>query len=222
MLAAYFVLPMGYAEAYYVDVRALPYVSLFALLGFLSLVPADSAEATRKSVLALTFAAVLVAGNFLYLAHHMQSQKQWLTQYRSVIADVPQGSRVLPIYTHAAEGKVVPLLHTFAFASIDRDAVIPYLQTGDTGNPQKYLRYRHRPYAPDPLWYGNLPPSPVDWATVACEYQYLLVTKPFNPARLAVSTSVAKENNSASLLAIEKPATCAGTLAAKTVWTPRY
>ena len=214
MLGVYFVLPMGYAEAYYVDVRALPFVSLFLLLGLLSLVPADSAGSTGKPVLGLLFAVVLVAGNFLYLAKHMQGQKQWLAQYRSVIAAVPPSSWVLPIYTHAAEGKVVPLLHTFAFASIDRDAVIPYLQTGDTGNPQKYLRYRRRPYAPDQLWYGNLPPSPVDWATVACEYQYLLVTKPFNPARLAVSTSVAKENDSASLLAIQKPTTCAGTPAA--------
>jgi hypothetical protein len=209
MLAAYFILPMGYAEAYYVDVRALPYMVLFLLLGVLSLVPADSAGPTGKPVLALLFAVALVGGNFVYLAKHMQSQKQWLAEYRSVIAVVPTRSRVLPIYTHAREGSVVPFLHSFAFASIDRDAVIPYLQTGDTGNPQKYLRYRRRPYAPDEMWYSNLPPSRVDWETVACEYQYLLVTKPFDPARLAVSTRVTKENSSASLLAIQKPALCA-------------
>ncbi len=96
----------------------------------------------------------------------------------------------------------------FAFASIDRDAIVPYLQTGDTGNPQKYLRYRHRPYAPDQLWYGNRPPGSVEWGRVACEYRFLLVTKPFDPARLSLATAVTAENSSASLLAIAEPAAC--------------
>jgi hypothetical protein len=209
MLAVYFILPMGYAEAFYVDVRALPFVSLFAILAVLSVAPANTVKSRVRPGLALALGALLVAGNLIYLASHMHGQKQWLAQYRSIIALTAPGSRVLPVYTHAPEGHVVPYLHAFAFASIDRDDVVPYLQTGDTGNPQKYLRYRNRPYAPDALWYGNLPPSPVDWASIACEYQFLLVTKPFNPARLAITTSVAAENNSATLLAVQRPSTCA-------------
>jgi hypothetical protein len=50
--------------------------------------------------------------------------------------------------------------------------------------------------------------------------QYVLVMKPFNAGRIAVSTSVTKENNSASLLAIQKPTTCMGPLAAKVSQTP--
>jgi len=210
MLALYFILPMGYAEAYYVDVRALPFVSSFLILSLLSFAPADSQVAGGKPVVAVPLAADLVAGNLAYLTAHMWSQKQWLTQYRRVIAVAPPHSRVLPVYTTGAEGKVVPLLHSFAFASIDRDAVIPYLQTGDTGNPQKYLRYRDRPYAPDQMWYSNVPPSPVDWQRVACDYQYLLVIKPFDPARFGLTTTVRMENNTASLLATGRPTTCAG------------
>jgi hypothetical protein len=216
MLAVYFILPMGYAEAYYVDVRALPFVSIFLILSLLSLAPVESASAASSPAVALLLAAALIGGNFVYLAAHMRSQDQGLKQYRSVMAFAPPHSRILPIYTQGAEGKVVPRLHTFAFASIDRDAVIPYLQTADTGNPQKYLRYRHRPYAPEQMWYSNLPPSPVDWQRVACEYQYLLVIKPFNPSRLGLTTTLRMENDSASLLAIQKPTTCAAALESAT------
>jgi len=208
MLAVYCILPAGYSEAYYVDVRALPFLSLYVLLTFLGTTPREDGKPAGRQTLALILAVTLVAGNMVYLAAHMHRQKQWLDQYRSVISKIPRGAYVLPVYTHAPEGEVVPFLHAFAFAAIDRDAVVPYLQTGDTGNPQKYLRYRHRPDAPDQLWYGNLPPSPVEWRRVACEYRFLLVTKPFDPARLALTTSLVAENNSASLLAISKPAFC--------------
>ncbi len=208
MLAVYCILPAGYSEAYYVDVRALPFVSLYLLLALLSATPGEDAKPTGMQTLGLILAVVVVAGNMAYLGAHMYRQKQWLDQYRSVVGQIPRGAYVLPVYTHAPEGTVVPFLHAFAFASIDRDAVVPYLQTGDTGNPQKYLRYRQRPFAPDPLWYGNLPPSPVDWQRVACVYRFLLVTKPFNPARLGLATSLVVENNSASLLAVRGAATC--------------
>ncbi len=172
MVAIYFILPMGYAEAYYVDVRALPLAALFAIIACMIL-PADgAADRGSRPTWAVWVAALLVAGNLGYLVKHLGVHSRWLAQYRAVIATLPLGARVLPIYTHAPDGKVVSLLHTFSFAAIDRRAVVPYLQTADTGNPQKYIRYNHRPYAPDETWYGTSPqarstgkPFPVSTST---------------------------------------------------------
>ncbi len=44
--------------------------------------------------------------------------------------------------------------------------------------------------------------------TVDCEYRFLLITKPFNAARIPVSTITVKENGSAALLSLAPH--CAG------------
>jgi hypothetical protein len=221
MVALYLILPMGYAEAYFVDVRALPLAAVFAIVACLSVPVGTAAERGSRPTWAIWVAALLVLGNLAYLVKHLGADSQWLKQYRRVIAAIPQGARVLPVYTHAPDGRVVPLLHAFSFAAIDRGDIVPYLQTGDTGNPQKYVRYLHRPYAPEQTWYGNIPPTPVDWKSVACEYQFLLVTKPFDRARLALPATMVTENESASLLALDPGALCSGQAHAGNVRTSR-
>jgi hypothetical protein len=205
MTALYFVLPVGYAEAYYVDVRALPLAALFSILACLSL-PVRTRQG--GSTWAVWVAALLVGANFAYLIKHLSVHSRWLAQYRMIIAAIPRGASVLPIYTHGRDGKVEPLLHAYSFAAIDRGDIVPYLQTGDTGNPQKYLRYLHRPYAPEETWYGNVPASPVDWKAVACEYDYILITRPFERARLPLPVKTVIENASGSLLALAPAAPC--------------
>jgi hypothetical protein len=55
----------------------------------------------------------------------------------------------------------------------------------------------------------------VQWDKLACEYEFVLVTKPFDPSRLAhLPTSVAAENDSATLLPVHKPARCEAALPA--------
>jgi hypothetical protein len=210
-LAVYFALPIGYPEAYYVDIRALPLACLFALIGSLSAADISNRGAEGPRWLAVGLACLLVLGNLAYLARHLSHDRLWLTQYRSVIAAIPRNSRVLPVYTHAPDGSVAPFLHAFSFAMIDRDSIVPYLQTGDTGNPEKYLRYRRRPYAPAPGWYGDIPAEPVDWQAVGCDYDFLLVTKPYQRERLHVPLTLVLENDSAALLSLPRTA-CATAL----------
>jgi len=201
-LAMYFALPVGYPEAYYVDVRALPMACLFGLLALLSAADPSDRGADGRRWLAVAVACLLTVGNLAYLARHFSADRVWLTQYRSVIASIPRHSRVLPVYTHGPDGSVVPFLHAFSFAVIDRDSLVPYLQTGDTGNPQKYLRYRRRPYTPAQGWYGDIGSQPIDWRAVACDYDFLLVTKPYQRQRLQVPLTLVAENASAALLSL--------------------
>jgi len=99
---------------------------------------------------------------------------------------------------------VVPYLHVSGYVSMDRAAVEPYVFAGDNGNPMKYFRYLHRPYDPEETWYGEIPRPPIDWHTVARDYDFVVITKPFNPAVLTLATRTVTENSSAALLAIQK------------------
>ena len=197
-LAMYFALPLGYADAFYVDTRPLPLASFFFIAACLAL------PAQRRAALPVALATLLALGNFAYLTRHFSAERIWLTQYRAIVASIPEHGRVLPVYTHGGEGSVVPFLHVSGFVSMDRAAVEPYVFAGDNGNPMKYFRYNHRPYDPPEVWYGDIPRDPVDWRIVARDYDFLMVTKPFDPSVFQLDTRTVAENSTATLLAIQK------------------
>jgi hypothetical protein len=203
-LAMYFMLPLGYADAFYVDTRPLPLASFFLITACLALPSPRADMQQRRATLAVTLAALLALGNFAYLARHFVAERAWLAQYRAVVAAIPEHSRVLPVYTYGREGSVVPFLHVSGFVSMDRAAVEPYVFAGDNGNPMKYFRYNHRPYDPPEIWYGDIPRDPVNWRIVARDYDFLMVTKPFDPAVFQLTTRTVAESSSATLLAIQK------------------
>jgi hypothetical protein len=203
-VATYFALPIGYAEAYYVDTRPLPLASFFLIAACLALPRPDPARFPRRERLAFFLAALLAIGNLAYLARHFIAQSAWIAQYRSVVAAIPEHGRVLPVYTHAGDGAVVPYLHVSGYVSMDRAAIEPYVFAADNGNPMKYFRYVHLPYDPAEVWYGEIPRPSLDWAAVARDYDFLVITKPFDPAVFALPTRTVTENSTAVLLAIQK------------------
>jgi hypothetical protein len=46
--------------------------------------------------------------------------------------------------------------------------------------------------------------APVDWNRIACDYDFLLVTRPFDAAHIRVATTTAAANETAALLAVDK------------------
>jgi hypothetical protein len=111
------------------------------------------------------------------------------------------------VYTPHRQGGILPFLHSGEFAVIDRASETPYLFSGDHGDAMKYFRYRNRPYAPDDEWYHRSDPDApaVDWNQVASQYQYLVVTKPFDSRRIPVDGRVLAENEVAAVLALRGP-----------------
>jgi hypothetical protein len=201
-VAMCFALPMGYSEAFYVDTRPLPPASFFFICACLSLPrPTPSVRARREPV-ALLLACVLAIANIAYLTHHFTAERAWVSQYRSIVAQLPLHARVLPIYTYGGEGPVVPFLHTSSYISMDRAAIEPYVFAADNGNPMKYFRYAHLPYDPPEVWYGEIPRPALDWRAVERDYDFLLVTKPYDPRVLGVPTKPLADNSTATLLAI--------------------
>jgi cytochrome b561 len=203
-LSLFFVLPLGYSEAFYVDTRPLPLASFFFICACLSLPHRDPARGARREPVALLLAALLAIANIAYLTHHFVAEREWVSRYRSIVARLPFHARVLPVYTHGGEGAVVPFLHTSGFLSIDRAAIEPYVFAAENGNPMKYFRYTHLPYDPPEVWYGEIPRPRLDWRAVARDYDFLLVTKPYEPSVLGLPTRTVADNSTATLLAIVK------------------
>ncbi|HWW19420.1 MAG TPA: hypothetical protein VNZ06_01330 [Steroidobacteraceae bacterium] len=200
----YVLLPSSYGDPTYIDMRALPLVALAGLLWcvYLSLGAPGVSPLTSRAV--LTGAGLLLAANLYYLGAELAPQAAWLRQYRSLLTSVPQGSKVLPIYTGTHQLTRWQYLHVASYVVTDRKGIEPYLFSGDQGQPMKYFRYRNHPYAPHNTWYSYTPqsgvPAVVDWPRIACSYDYLLVMKPFNLARIELSNTTIAENSSAALL----------------------
>jgi hypothetical protein len=155
-------------------------------------------------------AAGIAVLNLVYLNLHLRELDGWLARYRDVVSAIPPGTYVLPIYTNERERPIKSTLHAAAFSTIDRGAIIPYLFSGDQGEPMRYFRYKHRPYSPEETWYVEPAPEGVDWHQVACTYGFLLVMKPYDPGRLSIETRPIAGNDAAALLAIA-PGACAAT-----------
>jgi hypothetical protein len=203
-VAIYVALPMGYSEAWYVDVRALALISVFLILACANLPAGRSRICTRGTVLAIGLATVLAATNLIYLKVHLTKAHVWLMQYRAIIAALPVGAHVFPIYTQGSEGNLQPVFHASSFITIDRWGLMPYEFTADTANPEKYLHYVHKPYSSPETWYVNQQWRSVDWRSVASDYDYVLITKPFERGHIPLWTNTVAENAVAALLAIAK------------------
>jgi len=197
-LALYFALPVRTNDALYIDIRALVPAVLFLVMGLLAL-PVPNDEHPRSMAAAALPAAFLIAlSNLAIIAAHFAAESAWIAGYRQIVASIPAGSRVLPVTPKLA----TPFTHAGSAVVIDTGGVIPYLFSGDVGNPMKHFRYIHRPYAPAEGWYGQHAAS-VDWGQIGCAYEYLLLIKPYDPARVGVATSPVAENSSAALVKLD-------------------
>jgi hypothetical protein len=239
-LGIYIVLPATYSGAAYVDVRALPMIVLFILFAVLHL---DSAARESDSKFAgapaLAAAVVLAAVNLAYVGWHLERDNTWMEGYRAIVARIPRGALVLPIFTGPAV-TTLPLTHASAFVLLDREGLDPYLFAGNFGDPMSYFTFVKHPYAPVEQWYRlqeiwnraavftfssqgqsyrwrfrydsqerDFRPAvlaPVSWGTVACQYPYILVTEPYDPALIGVPTRILAANASAALLAVDRSA----------------
>jgi len=203
-LAMFFVLPLGYSEAFYVDTRPLPLATFFFVCACLALPRPAPALRARREPVALALAGLLGLANIAYLIHHLVPERAWVSEYRSLAAALPFHARVLPVFTYGREGAVVPFLHTSGFLSIDRAAIEPYVFAAENGNPMKYFRYTRLPYDPPEVWYGEIPRPRLDWRAVARDYDFILVTKPYDRRAIGLPTQPVADNSTATLLRVVK------------------
>jgi hypothetical protein len=206
-LGVYLVLPTDYVNSSYVDIRALPMISLLLLFACMRLSTQGRAGLGGLGVLGL--AALLAITNLVYVARPLLSNNTWINRYRAVAASIPKGAYVLPVHT---ETRQPHLLHVAAHIVPDRGAVIPYLFSLESGAPMTYFRYRQPRYSPDHQWYrtqrngGPAAGETVNWNQINCDYDFLLITMPYDPSLIGVPTVTVASNEAATLLAVDKRA----------------
>jgi hypothetical protein len=213
-IAIYLVLPSGLGTGSWIDMRAVPMIALFLMLACLA--PADAAQAQPRlpiSTIAIALSALVALANLMYLVHHLQPKAPLIADYRAVVARIPQGSWVFPIYTNTTERPIKSTLHLAAYVLTDRQAFSPYQFSNDLGDPMQYFSYRNKPYAPDEDWYTDRQSEPVDWAAIEASYDFVLVMKPFDAKRIPIATRPVFENDAAALMAIgsKSPVAAQGT-----------
>jgi hypothetical protein len=91
--------------------------------------------------------------NLGYIGWHLDKDNAWMQRYRAVVARIPRGATVLPIYTHP-QTTVVHLEHAGAFVLLDRQGLTPYIFAGNLGDPMSYFSFTRPPYAPVEQWYA--------------------------------------------------------------------
>jgi hypothetical protein len=194
----YAVLPHGKGEIYEIDIRAVPLAWLFG--GLAALAALDASKKTALSVGAALASVGML--NLAYMGTYLRQIDTALVAYRAVALQVPPGAQVLPIVTRKSVGRTPAFLHAGAFV-IERGAFEPYLFSRDLGTPITYFWQRERFYTPSINWWFD-ETRRVDWGAVAQQYQYLIVQKPYDAARIQVRTSAVAENDAAALLRILK------------------
>ena len=236
-VGVYMLLPRDYADAAYVDVRALTMITLFLLIASAWLSHSVGGRG-YGSVAVQAFALLVVAMNLGWIAVRLKPLDHWISRYREIVAAVPAKARVLPVSTHDKTGTFYPLLHAGSFLVLDREAMMPYLFSGNGGDPMRFFFYVSRPYMPHESWYRDqqkwlkaVPATysvlgeqytwrfqysnsdrvwepamlaPVEWARVACDYEWLLIAKPYDPQLIGVGTTLVTENEAAALLSVDK------------------
>jgi len=202
-LGVYVVLPISYADAAYVDVRALAPAALFLVLARVYLAQAGPSKAAFGDSLLLPLVSLLALCNLGYLTSYLFKYERWAEDYREIVARIPRGARVLPVYTNGRTGTVAPLLHMGSYVVTDRGALNPYLFSANAGHPMKYFRFRERLYAPAQRWYNAQAPFMIPGGAIECSYDFLLVDRPFEPRKLPVRGPIVAQNGSAVLMAID-------------------
>ncbi len=232
-LGVYAALPRQLEFASFIDIRALPFIALFVMLAVLYLPSQSSQGEEFSGPSALALATLLATGNLAYLAFHASQANMWMTRYRQVVQFVPEGASVLPVYSlpmvtsmpvvHAPSfvvldrGGITPYL----FGGDDGDPMLYFRYRRRPYEP-KWMWYdaeRLRNLAAQmraagfPLnsqlvrtdgrkpWYEKT--AAPEWRRVACDFEFILVTMPFDGALIRVSAHAIAANESAALLKID-------------------
>jgi hypothetical protein len=178
----YFVLPFGLGGIYYVDERALLFFFIPLLMLTLRLFE-DASPAAGQVMSLMVACCVLATANLGALASFLPRQNHELALYREALQTIPARKTVLPIHTRRRDGNTYPLRHAGSFYAADRDGYVPYFFSQENASgPAGYFTDLSPIYRPAQSWYmGKGEP---DWSKVARTYDYVVITKPWNPRRI--------------------------------------
>ena len=201
--AAYAILPQGGLGGWDDDTRMLPYLFYFSFLWLASLQPrADGAGARPTGPEAVLLATAWIA--LFALVVQLWPYNRRMRDYRDLLGQIPPRKLVLPVSTEPPLGRLAPTLHQGDLYAALREGSTPYLFARRNG-PIPFFDFREGSGAPDIFWYvRSLPP---EWGRMSPPCDYVVVAKPFDPARLPPVGPIFFENESAAVFRMAAPAT---------------
>lgn len=201
LIVLYLLLPLDLGPTSDVDVRALPYLMVFALMLSCEIASRNACKLQKMNVAA----AVLALLNLIFLALSLAPKEEFLAQYLHALREIPVGQRVLPVATLPDTGRIQIAQHPAEPYMTFAPGMAPYVFSENTSGDQfAYFRYVGSPYMPAIHWYQrNLE---IDWQKIASEYNYIIITKPFDRSRLGLVELVQTySNDAAAIFRIERP-----------------
>ena len=196
LFALFLAMPVGMGSTYHLDERALPY--LLAMLALLAC--ASPGVSPRAEQLAVAAAILLGAANLVYLYRGFAAQNARAREVLAVYRELPEGKRVFPVATIPNAGRMQPFPNLGNLYIPLRRGLAGYVQGADNNNPMRHFAYRQRPYAPDYFWYTRRTLE-CDWSRVLRDYDYVVVTKPYDRARLAPELALVRSAPGADVYA---------------------
>jgi len=192
----YFVLPYSFGPAAEVDQRALFFLYLFCFAAGVLLAPPDFLRLRPI----ITAVILLAFSNTVFVCFMWLSTEKRLGEYREALYHVPEGKRLLPVYTWDRIGRIDVGLHYGEWYSVLRRGYAPDIFNNTTSpNQFPYFLVKGDVYTPGSHWYVRRKDDSVKWDRIAELYDYLLVTKPFIRERLKVELEPVYENSSVSV-----------------------
>ena len=184
LAGAYVVLPQAQGQAWDVDVRMLPFMAYFLLLWLLS--SGKPAQSSSGSVVGFLQPGRVLFGtcwvSLLVLLIQIWPYNLEAHEYWEALKRIPEHQVVLAVSTHPYFGRLLPLHHEGNLYAAFREGVAPDVFSSE--NAAFPFFTPREPYAPPPsLWYVRNLPTP-KWKSLDLRYDYLVVSKPFDPARL--------------------------------------
>ncbi|MCB0358278.1 MAG: hypothetical protein KDD44_01530 [Bdellovibrionales bacterium] len=193
LLAIYAALPVAVDTLSDIDGRAIPFITCTLLIG------ACCGRLRPTQVRLLSIAGLCLALlNLAYLRTSFAPHQEYLRNYHVIRNAIPSGAKVFPVNTRSDDGRIHTSLHSAALAVVEHHALVPYILSSLNGEPVTYFHYRLKTYTPLAFWY--IRGQAIDWSQVLRDYDYVLVTKPVDPTRLAQSGLQIVMENSAAVL----------------------
>ena len=186
LAVVYLILPQGAFVAWNVDMRLLPFLAYFLLLWLLSVRRSAQAASdpdagffqTRWILIGTCWVSLLVLLIQLW-PYNLEAHKYW-----EALKRIPAHQIVLPVGTHPYLGRVLPMHHQGTLYAAFKEGIAPQIYSSENAT-LPFFRPREHYVLPTDLWYVYNIPHP-DWKSMASTYDYLVVSKPFDPARFPI------------------------------------
>lgn len=186
IVISFLFLPQQWGKAYNVDERAVFFLVVIASIYACSGLRQGPAIVHWRQYRNCFLAVVsLVSLNLVYLTENLRIENMRCSNYIQALKQLPEGAIIFPIATIGERGYYSALTHTGALVVPMRQGVYSYLFSQRLGFSNVYFDYVNEFYIPTHYFYTQ--EVPINWEQVDKEYDYLVVTKPFDSTKLPLS-----------------------------------